>query len=57
MDSMLVTSVDGKKKKTVVVSDNHAGVFDDSSSSEQNNRFLFPGFADVHVHLREPGFS
>ena len=20
-------------------------------------RFLFPGFADVHVHLREPGFS
>ena len=57
MDSMLVTSIDGKKKKTVVVSDTHAGVFDGFFSSEQNNRFLFPGFADVHVHLREPGFS
>lgn len=22
-----------------------------------DTRFLFPGFADVHVHLREPGFS
>ena len=23
----------------------------------QNKGFLFPGFVDVHVHLREPGFS
>lgn len=22
-----------------------------------NNMFVFPGFTDVHVHLREPGFS
>ena len=22
-----------------------------------NNCFIFPGFIDVHVHLREPGFS
>ena len=22
-----------------------------------NNFYIFPGFADVHVHLREPGFS
>ncbi len=22
-----------------------------------SNRYIFPGFADVHVHLREPGFS
>ena len=22
-----------------------------------NNCYIFPGFADVHVHLREPGFS
>ena len=22
-----------------------------------NNKFIFPGFCDVHVHLREPGFS
>lgn len=24
---------------------------------ELNNRYIFPGFVDVHVHLREPGFS
>ena len=24
---------------------------------ELHNRFLVPGFVDVHVHLREPGFS
>lgn len=24
---------------------------------ELNGRYLVPGFADVHVHLREPGFS
>lgn len=22
-----------------------------------SNKYIFPGFADVHVHLREPGFS
>ena len=22
-----------------------------------DNKFIFPGFCDVHVHLREPGFS
>ena len=22
-----------------------------------NNLYIFPGFTDVHVHLREPGFS
>ena len=57
MDRMLVYSVDAKKQKTVVLSDNRAGIAEDSFSREQNNRFLFPGFADVHVHLREPGFS
>jgi len=25
--------------------------------SEHNNLFVFPGFCDVHVHFREPGFS
>ena len=27
------------------------------SLSESDDIFVFPGFADVHVHLREPGFS
>ena len=25
--------------------------------SDKNNYFVFPGFCDVHVHFREPGFS
>ena len=28
-----------------------------ASSDIQNNCFIFPGFCDVHVHFREPGFS
>ena len=27
------------------------------SSASQNHYFIFPGFCDVHVHFREPGFS
>ena len=29
----------------------------DALVSELKNGTLFPGFVDVHVHLREPGFS
>lgn len=29
----------------------------DTTVIDLNNCFLFPGFVDVHVHLREPGFS
>ena len=25
-------------------------------SFDFNNKYIFPGFTDVHVHLREPGF-
>ena len=28
-----------------------------SSADNFNNCFVFPGFTDVHVHFREPGFS
>lgn len=31
--------------------------FTDAEVFDFNNCFVFPGFADVHVHLREPGFS
>ncbi len=27
------------------------------SIAQNNNLYLFPGFCDVHVHFREPGFS
>ncbi len=30
---------------------------DNASVVDFNNCYIFPGFADVHVHLREPGFS
>lgn len=29
----------------------------DARVMELNHGCLFPGFVDVHVHLREPGFS
>ncbi len=31
--------------------------FDGAIVSKFNNCFVFPAFCDVHVHLREPGFS
>lgn len=31
--------------------------FYDTIVSKLNNCFVFPAFSDVHVHLREPGFS
>jgi len=30
---------------------------DDASVFDYSGCFIFPGFADVHVHFREPGFS
>ena len=49
----------------VLISDGKVFVsssFDDSSSASAevidiSNKYVFPGFTDVHVHLREPGFS
>ncbi|MBR2498952.1 MAG: dihydroorotase [Clostridia bacterium] len=29
----------------------------DTITIDCTNKFIFPGFVDVHVHLREPGFS
>ena len=33
------------------------GTQSDATVFDFNNCYIFPGFADVHVHLREPGFS
>ena len=35
----------------------HSFSFDDISVYDLNGNFVFPGFCDVHVHFREPGFS
>ncbi len=52
----------GKFKKAAVqafLAEKTGGNADPSSFSflSQDQYFLFPGFVDVHVHLREPGFS
>ena len=53
-------SLYGKGKQTVVVENGTAKVIPSSASDSvcgSDNYIIFPGFADVHVHLREPGFS
>ncbi len=43
-----------------VIVDIGSDYLDDVSDTDiffANNAYLFPGFIDVHVHLREPGFS
>ena len=49
------------KKTDIFIEDNiivsvGASCYKDSVSFDFNNLFIFPGFTDVHVHLREPGF-
>ncbi|MBR6532138.1 MAG: dihydroorotase [Clostridia bacterium] len=51
------------KKQDILVSDGIIASVSDCIHSENTriidceNRYIFPGLADVHVHLREPGFS
>ncbi len=52
------------QKGDILLSDGIITAFSSSLSDREcdavydlNNCHLFPGFADVHVHLREPGFS
>ena len=53
----------GIKKQDVLLSDGiirtNSSVFPHESEQiiDLEGMFIFPGFADVHVHLREPGFS
>ena len=53
----------GFVKKDVLISDGRIVSIDNNISPvdceifDFNNCFMFPGFIDVHVHLREPGFS
>ncbi|MDR0951824.1 MAG: dihydroorotase [Oscillospiraceae bacterium] len=57
--------IDGEfKKRNLSVRDGFivgifSGVPADAADTvfQLNNCFIFPGFLDVHVHLREPGFS
>ena len=60
----LVYSGDCFKKNDVLIIDNKIDAIGTSISSDGADRvinaqdkYLIPGFVDVHVHLREPGFS
>lgn len=44
------------KDNTIVSVDGSVHSDDDVVSFDFNNKYIFPGFTDVHVHLREPGF-
>ena len=49
-------------KKDILICDGQivsvgTGLSADCNIIDLNNCFIFPGFIDVHVHLREPGFS
>lgn len=60
----LVFMGDGFVKKDVLIKDNKIDTISDSISVDgvdrvfcAQDKYLIPGFVDVHVHLREPGFS
>ena len=52
-DQMSVLIEDGR----IVSLSKEAPALSDAQVIELKNGYLFPGFVDVHVHLREPGFS
>lgn len=58
-EPMLVYTSQGCRKKQVCVTGGQVvvGSADSDSSQDTQLNLLLPGFADVHVHLREPGFS
>lgn len=43
-------------KDGIIVSVDGSYHDDGGVSFDLNNKYIFPGFTDVHVHLREPGF-
>ena len=53
------------RKSDLILKGDKLFVFDSSQACskdldsviELDNKFILPGFADVHVHFREPGFS
>ena len=59
-----VLTEDGFRKVDLLVRDGKVFVFGDSQGEPSadkvidcNGKYISPGFADVHVHFREPGFS
>ena len=64
LKNALVFSGDGFVKNEILIENSTISAIGVSVSSDGaervidcKNNYLIPGFADVHVHLREPGFS
>ena len=64
LKNALVFSGDGFVENEILINDSKISAIGVSVSSDGAERiidckhnYLIPGFADVHVHLREPGFS
>ena len=62
LKNAIVYTKDGFLKANVNISDGRIVSVDDSILEggrvfEFENLYIFPGFSNVHVHLREPGFS
>ncbi len=50
-----VSIVDGKIAQ--IRPDIGSSLFDFDKTIDMDGKYIFPGFVDVHVHMREPGFS
>lgn len=64
LNQMTVFRKGGPEKLSVLIEDGRivslskqAPTLSDAQVIELKNGMVFPGFVDVHVHLREPGFS
>ncbi|MBQ7097270.1 MAG: dihydroorotase [Clostridia bacterium] len=60
-DAMVYVNKEFTKKDVFIVDGTvtfeHSPLFFDFQVIPFDGKFIFPGFTDVHVHLREPGFS
>ncbi|MBQ9532296.1 MAG: dihydroorotase [Eubacterium sp.] len=64
LKNALVFTGEGFEKNNIVIEDSKIAAIGNSVCTDGanrvfdcNNNYLIPGFVDVHVHLREPGFS
>ncbi len=57
----MLSSGDSFERRDILVTEEGAFVFENTSAADEQidceGKVIIPGFADVHVHFREPGFS
>ena len=64
LSGAMVYTDSGFKKAALAIQGNSVSIFQDATAAagadqvfDMENSVVLPGLADVHVHLREPGFS